>query len=38
MQKSPKFFEGPDIPRIDLSFGALEENLSCFNETLKSQR
>ncbi|XP_074607100.1 germinal-center associated nuclear protein-like isoform X2 [Acropora palmata] len=37
-KKSPKFFEGPDIPRIDLSFGALEENLSCFNETLKSQR
>lgn len=38
IKKSPKIFEGLDIPFIDLSFGSLEENLSGFNETLKSQR
>ncbi|KAJ7362170.1 Germinal-center associated nuclear protein [Desmophyllum pertusum] len=37
-KKSPKFPEGLDLPDIDISFGSLEEGLSCFNETLKSQR
>jgi len=37
-KKSPKFVEGLQIPDIDVSFGSLEESLSCFNETLKSQR
>lgn len=37
-RKSPKFLEGLDVPDIDLSFGSLEESLSCLNETLKWQR
>lgn len=37
-KKSPKFLEGLHIPDIDVSFGSLEESLSCFNETLKLQR
>ncbi|XP_078382486.1 germinal-center associated nuclear protein-like isoform X2 [Oculina patagonica] len=37
-KKSPKFLEGLDVPDIDVSLGSLEESMSCFNETLKSQR
>lgn len=37
-KKSPKLFQGLDLPEIDISFGSLEQSLSCFNETLRSQR